>query len=78
MAPAPDWNPGSTATRWIGTSNIGIVDTPAGPKGVMVDPSDPRVDVAYPMPDERVITVYGHTPSGKEVRLLRIVYTRRP
>jgi hypothetical protein len=37
------------------------------------------VDVTYPSPDERIVTVYGETASsGTEIPLLWIVYTRRP
>jgi hypothetical protein len=72
-------NVGVNASRWVGSISAAKVDTRKGVKTVMVDVTDPRVDVAYPSPDDRIVTVYGETASsGKEVPLLWIVYTRRP
>jgi hypothetical protein len=56
---------------------VGIVMTPTGAKAVLVDPTPRRTSIDHPSPDHRVVTLYGETPSGTEVQLLRIGYTRR-
>ena len=70
---------GVNASSWVGDIHTAVIDTPKGRKAVMVDVNDPRVEVDYPAPGERLVTVYGETASsGRQVPLLRIVYTRRP
>jgi hypothetical protein len=36
-----------------------------------------RTSFAYPQPGVRIVTLYRHDPKGHEVRVARIVYTRR-
>jgi hypothetical protein len=55
-----------------------VLVTAQGRKGVLVDPSDSWIDIERPSADRRVVTVFGKTPSGITLELLRIVYTRRP
>jgi hypothetical protein len=56
---------------------VGIVTTATGSKAVLVDPTPRRTSIDHPSLDHRVVTLYGETPSGIEVQLLRIGYTRR-
>jgi hypothetical protein len=54
-----------------------VVDTPKGPKAVMADPTPTRISVDYVSRDRRIVRLFGETPHGREVELLRIGYTRR-